>query len=163
MREKLEKILSRVAVTTLQQLAFIFSFPEDERNNIDLDSTVGARIFFNGPSSGFLSVIISKQVLPELTANILGVDEEETTSDQQHDALKETINIICGNLLPDIFGKQIIFNIDSPKIIPPAEAIKEKDEYKVAFMVKLSLDNGQCDLFLFVDGQIPEDAIVNSE
>ncbi len=163
MREKLENILSRVAVMTLEQLAFIFAFPEDEGNEIQQDSAVAVIIAFRGPFSGFLLLTVSKQVLPELTANILGVDEEETTSDQQYDALKETINIICGNLLPDIFGKQVIFNIDSPKIIPPAEAIKEKDEYKAASMVKLSLDNGQCDLFLFVDGQIPEDAIVSSE
>jgi chemotaxis protein CheY-P-specific phosphatase CheC len=163
MREKLENILSRVAVMTLEQLAFIFAFPEDEGNEIQQDSAVAVSIAFRGPSSGFLLLTVSKQILPELTANILGVDEEETTSDEQHDALKETINIICGNLLPDIFGKQVIFNIDSPKIIPPAEAIKKKDEYKAASMVKLTLDNGQCDLFLFVNGQIPEDAIVNSE
>lgn len=163
MREKLKNILSRVAVMTLEQLAFIFAFPEDEGNEIQQDSAVAVIIAFRGPFSGFLSVITSKQVLPELTANILGVDEEETTLDQQYDALKETINIICGNLLPAIFGKQLIFDIDSPKIIPPAEAIKEKDEYKAASMVKLALDDGQCDLFLFVDGQIPEDAIVNSE
>lgn len=160
MREKLKKILSRVAVRTLEQLAFIFSFPEDEKNNIHPDSAVGVSISFEGAFSGFLSMIVSNQVLPELTANMLGVDDEETTVDQQYDAFKETINIICGNLLPAIFGKQIIFNIDSPEIIPGAEAIKKKDEYKAASMVKLILDNGQCDLFLFVDGQIPEDAIV---
>ncbi|MBW2099630.1 MAG: chemotaxis protein CheX, partial [Deltaproteobacteria bacterium] len=139
------------------------AFPEDEGNEIQQDSAVAVSIAFRGPFSGFLSVTVSKQVLPELTANILGVDEEETTSDQQHDALKETINIICGNLLPAIFGKQLIFDIDPPKIISSAEAIKKKDESKTAPMVKLALDNGQCDLLLFVDGQIPEDAIVSSE
>lgn len=163
MREKFENILSRVAVITLEQLAFIFAFPEDEGNEMQQDSAVAVSIAFRGPFSGFLLLTVSKQVLPELTANILGVDEEETTSDQQHDALKETINIICGNLLPAIFGKQLIFDIDPPKTISSAEAIKKKDKSKTAPMVKLALDDGQCDLLLFVDGQIPEDAIVNSE
>ena len=37
--------------------------------------------------------------------------EEEIDSEQKFDAIKETLNILCGNLLPEIAGNQDIFNI----------------------------------------------------
>ena len=156
MSEQLKEILSRVAGETLEQLAFIFSLPEDERGCMILDSAVvAAFISFSGSFSGKLVMTVSNQLLPELAANMLGVDEEETELNQQHDALKETINIICGNLLPSIAGNEVVFDIDAPVIITEVEAIKDviKDnDNKPASLVKLNIEESECDLFLFIDG-----------
>ena len=156
MSEQLKEILSIVAGETLEKLAFMFSFPEDERGTMILDSAVAATISFAGPFSGTLVMTVSNQLLPELAANMLGVDDEETTLDQQHDALKETINIICGNLLPAIAGKEVVFNIDAPVIIAGVEAIKkaiEDHDNKPASIVKLNIEESECDLFLFINGK----------
>ncbi|MDL1962765.1 MAG: chemotaxis protein CheX, partial [Deltaproteobacteria bacterium] len=156
MSEQLKEILSRVAGETLEKLAFMFSFPEDERGRMILDSAVAAFISFSGPFSGTLVMTVSNQLLPELAANMLGVDDEETTLEQQHDALKETINIICGNLLPVIAGEEVVFNIDAPMIIAGVEAIKEAIEdhgHKPASIVKLNIEESECDLFLFINGR----------
>ena len=155
MSEQFKEILSRVAGETLEQLAFMFSFPEDERGCMSLDSAIAATISFAGPFSGTLVMTVSNQLLPELAANMLGVDEEETSLDQQLDALKETINIICGNLLPAVAGEEVVFNIDAPVIIAEVEAIKEAIKNygnKPASIVKLNIDEMDCDLLLFVDG-----------
>jgi len=156
MSEQLKEILSRVAGETLEQLAFMFSLPEDERSCMIPDSAVAATIPFSGSFSGKLVMIVSTLFLPELAANMLGVDEEEIVLNQQHDALKETINIICGNLLPAIAGNEVVFNIDAPVIITEVEAIKDviKDnDNKLATMVKLNIEESECDLFLFIDGK----------
>ncbi len=159
MNEKLNDILSRVAVESLEKLAFIFSFPEEDNGDMDYDSAAAAGVSFTGPFSGSLIITISRQVLVELTSNMLGVnDGQETTPDQQEDALKETINIICGNLLPFIAGEQAVFNIDTPEIIAGADAIKnavtDSDGRKPASSVKLDIDDEQCALFLFGDIQV---------
>ena len=156
MNEQIKETLSRVAAETLEQLAFLFSFPEDEPGNTDFDSAVAARVLFTGLFSGALVITVSAQVLSELTANMLGVDcEEETTLGQKDDALKETINVICGNLLPPIAGKQAVFDIGSPEIIKGGEAIKEATEKyngrSPTSMVKLDIDGEQCFLYLFGD------------
>lgn len=156
MSEQLKEILSIVARDTLEKLSFMFSFPEDERCGMILDSVVAATILFSGPFSGTLVMTVSNQLLPELAANMLGVDDEETTLDQQHDALKETINIICGNLLPAIAGKEVVFNIDAPVIISGVEAIKNAIEdhgNKPVSIVKLNIEESECDLFLFINGK----------
>ncbi|MEA3279172.1 MAG: chemotaxis protein CheX [Thermodesulfobacteriota bacterium] len=156
MKEQINNIISNVAVDTLEKLAFIFSFPEDERDTTGHSSVTAAAISFTGPFTGNLVITFSVSALPELAANMLGLDDEDEVSlDQQYDALKETINIICGNILPAVFGKQSIFNIGSPEIITEAEAIKEAvkndDETRAESIVRLALDEGECDLFLFVD------------
>ncbi len=164
MKEQINNIISKVAVDTLEKLAFIFSFPEDERDNCDFSSVTAATISFTGPFTGNFVITISKQALPELASNMLGIDDEDdVTPGQQYDALKETINILCGNILPAVFGKQSIFNIGSPEIIDEAEAIKKAvkndDEAMAESILRLALDDGECDLFLFVDGEIPEEVV----
>jgi hypothetical protein len=89
-------------------------------------------------------------------------DEEKATLNQKYDALKETINIICGNVLPAISGRQAIFDMGTPKMITESaairEAVRKEDRPEPASSVSLILENGQCDLFLFVDGEIPAGA-----
>ena len=86
---------------------------------------------------------------------MLGVDEkEETTLDQQYDALKETLNIVCGNLLPELAGKRDVFDIGSPQIVVEDEAETAGGGRKLAGSVKLVLEDGRCDFFLYIDGRV---------
>lgn len=161
MNEHNNEILSRVASETLEQLTFLFSFPADEKIKTELDSVAVARVMFTGPFSGALVITVSAQVLSELTANMLGVDcEEVTTSHQKDDALKESINVICGNLLPAIAGRQAIFDIGSPEIITGSEAIKEATEEYAGCpptsIVSLDIDGEQCTLYLFGNEHVTE-------
>ncbi|MFC1812111.1 chemotaxis protein CheX [Thermodesulfobacteriota bacterium] len=163
MPDRLKHILSRVAEEMLGELAFIFSFSDEETEPVPLDDAVAASITFTGPFSGSFVIVVPDRVLPGLTENMLGLDGGETaTLDQQHDALKETINVICGNILPVIFGKQMIFDMGTPKMITESaaiqEAVRKEDKPEPASSVSLILENGQCDLFLFVDGEIPAGA-----
>jgi chemotaxis protein CheY-P-specific phosphatase CheC len=154
MNRQNNEILSRVVAETLEQLAFLFSFPADGEAETAIDSGVAARVLFAGPFSGALVIIVSSQVLSELTANMLGVDgEDETTSEQKDDALKETINVICGNLLPAIAGKQAVFDIDAPEIITEDEEIKGAVETHEGLPptseVILEIDGEPCRVCLF--------------
>jgi chemotaxis protein CheX len=157
MNDKTDNIISKVTAETLEKLAFMFASPYDPEDSTEENPDTGVSVFFDGPFSGTLGMKVSGEVLSEIAANMLGVDDEdEITLDDKNDALKETVNIICGNILPAIGGKQAVFSIDAPKIIPEGEDVQVRDGEKLVSDVKLSLDEGRCDLVLFVNGEIPE-------
>lgn len=156
MNEQIKDIIYRVTEEVLEKLAFIFSSPEEDRENISDDASVAACVSFTGPFTGSVVMTITSDTLPELAENMLGFDTEETTVDQQHDALKELINVICGNLLPAIAGKQVVFNVDPPEIL--SDSVVRSDGQKPVSVAKLALEDGQCDIILFVENKVsPEE------
>lgn len=157
MNEKTNYVISKVVAETLEKLAFMFASSYDPEDSTEEDPATGVSVSFTGPFSGTLGMKVSGEVLSEIAVNMLGVDDEDDIAHgEKDDALKETINVICGNILPVIGGKQAVFNIDVPEIIPEGEDVKVKDGEKLVSDIKLSLDEGRCDLVLFVNGDIPE-------
>ena len=158
MNKKVSNTMSRVAIQTLEQLAYMFTSPSENNDMLTPDATV-ASVPFSGPFSGRLTMKIDSLPVLELVANMLGIDENEIDSEQKTDAIKETLNILCGNLLPQIAGNQEIFNIKTPRIIPKEELIESKNEEAYA-ATTLSIDDEMCSIYLFVDGDIPEGSLV---
>jgi hypothetical protein len=151
--ERLSEVLLQVAIDTFEKLAFMFAFSSDEEEPEQTKDMVSAGVVFSGPFSGLVTIRISKAVLPELGANMLGMDDEaDVTMDQQHDALKETLNVICGNLLPAIAGQEPIFNMEMPRILSE----DEMNETSALSKARLEFDEGQCEVSIHVDGTIPE-------
>lgn len=157
MNDKINHAISQVVSETIEKLVFMFASPYTPENSNEEDPDIGVRVSFNGPFSGTLGMKVAGEVLSEIAVNMLGVDnEDEISPEDQNDALKETINVLCGNILPVIGGKQAVFNIGAPELIPEGEDMKVKSGEKLISDVKLSLDEGRCDLVLFVKGEIPE-------
>lgn len=150
MTDALEKSLTRTAVETLEQLAFVFAFPETGIDSTRADSALAAAISFSGPFSGTLVMRVSSDVLQELAANMLGVEEEETRATEQQDALKEVLNVLCGNLLPVVAGKQAVFDLDPPEIFSEGSSMGRGCSAP-ACRVQLAVEEGRCDLTLFLD------------
>ena len=164
MRAEVEEIMSQVAVETLEKLAFLFAFPGEDDGSQPWDPMTTVRVSFSGPFSGFLAMTVSIGVIEELTANMLGLDDgEDATENQSSDALKEAMNVICGNLLPAIFGNEVIIDIGVPEVLSPDQETEKGAEIpgglEPSAKVKLELDEGQCVLFLFLDAGIPEDVV----
>lgn len=157
MMDPIRRVLYRVTEEVLEQLAFIFSFPEEDRPPMEGADLIAARVAFSGPFNGALHLRVSPAIGPELTGNMLGVEPEDTTPDQQQDAVRELVNVICGNLLPAIAGKRAVFNVDSPVLISESAASKEAGN--IAAEARLSLEEGECDLRLLVDGELPPEVL----
>jgi len=154
MSKEFETILSDVAMDTLEQLAFVFASSNDDEDLISEAPCIAVKVAFEGPFKGRLFMKTSNQVVDEITVNMLGIDEyEEVSSDQRCDAFKETINVICGNLLPEIADKKAVFNIDAPEVLTEAGDIEAtlKDQGSPAAVAKLDIDDEACDLYLFMD------------
>ena len=156
MNEEAKKILTSIAVETLERLAFIFSSAEEENDGL-ISEMKAADVSFSGPFSGKLVMKMSTPAVLEMTANMLGIDENKATNEQQSDAMKEALNVICGNLLPAIGGSHVIFNISVPQITaeePGEEIAKENQDSKSLAVTRLSIDGELCEFYLFVEGNI---------
>lgn len=151
MNPQLNDILFQVAEQTLENLAFIFSFPEEDAPPAD-EPHLALGVSFAGPFAGRLVMKIATGVLPELAANMLGLEEEETSPEEQRDAAAETLNIVCGNLLPRIAGSEAVFNISSPAPVTEAAANASAGSGSTHARTLLALENGSCELLLQIDG-----------
>ncbi|MBN1556122.1 MAG: chemotaxis protein CheX [Phycisphaerae bacterium] len=120
-----------------------------------------SRVEFSGPFGGEMRISITEEMLQPLGSNMLGIDEFEEVPEgvRLEDALKELINVTCGNLLPVLGGDQAIFNIAAPDVVagsvpPPPE------RYTFAGSTLLQLDNGtaQVELYLSPDARVVDTA-----
>ena len=159
MSHKYSQLLAEVAADTLEQLAFIFSFTDDpDENALWEDKVTGCHVTFDGPHQGEILLAANSAVLPELAANMLGMDDEEApTREHQEDALREALNVICGNLLPKIGGIEAVFDISAPAVLPGDEMQTKLEAFKSAHpefgAAYLSLDEGECHIYLRYEGQ----------
>jgi CheY-specific phosphatase CheX len=79
---------------------------------------IAATMNFQGPQTGKLSLAVAQKVLTELAMNMLGEFEEGESPDEKgKDALKEILNMICGNLLTLWYGEDLVFNLSPPEIL----------------------------------------------
>ena len=73
MEQQLNNILTTVATDTLEKLAFLFAFPDDQRVDDSSEPAVAARVEFGGYFDGCLWMRISAGAVPELANNMLGL------------------------------------------------------------------------------------------
>jgi chemotaxis protein CheY-P-specific phosphatase CheC len=149
MRDSQKTALSKIVSDSMEKLAFMFFTPDVFREPIPFESAVTAEVSFTGIFSGRLAMVITEPALTELAANMLGVDSEDVEQNQLHDALKETVNIICGNWLPIEGGDEAVFHIASPKILSLTEAVADLTGQSPSVLEKMSADEGLCDIYFF--------------
>ncbi|MGI5817237.1 MAG: chemotaxis protein CheX [Armatimonadota bacterium] len=118
--EQLERTLLEITEATCETLAFMFPTPpiEDESNaRGDYQGELThVRVYFAGPFAGSLALSMPRSMLPALAANMLGLDEQSTTSEQRIDAARELCNVVCGNLLPAVAGREPVFSVSPPEL-----------------------------------------------
>ena len=157
MEQKIKNVLARVTSETLEKLAFLFTFADDERDIDGPEPAVTGRVDFNGFFTGSLVMRVSTSALHELAVNMLGLeDDTEISFAEQLDAFKEMLNVICGNALPAIAGNQVEFNIGPPGILPENDMPTGVSEADPVCIVRLMLEEGFCDMYLFIEGRLPE-------
>jgi hypothetical protein len=152
MKAELETTLTRVAEDVFASMAFIMLLDEESSAPDEVGSRVLAQVQFSGPFDGRLMISVSCGMLPILAANMLGLaDGTSTSCEQQHDALKELLNVICGNLLPLIATPRDVFHVHEPHILREDESPDALGSNVSETGVTLWLDCGRVELTLFVN------------
>ncbi len=141
MKSEYETILTEVFCDVLMKYAFMFgdALPKDEFPPGDGDY-MQAAITFSGHRSGALEISAPVDACVELAANVLGKDlDDDDSMDDAPDALKELINIVCGQFLTAAFGEGPVFDLLPPSISTMDETDWENlvdNEKTVGFMVE---------------------------
>jgi hypothetical protein len=140
----LERALRHAAALAFEEMAF--AVPLDGPGEPS-GPTVSSQVAFSGPCAGRVVLTVEKAMLPELTANMLGVDEPASLAEQE-DALGELTNVLCGNLLPVIAGDQHVFILAAP-----ARASEVGSDLPLA-RIGLALDTGAILATLYSDSSL---------
>jgi CheY-specific phosphatase CheX len=110
----LDQLLRQATEQTFEALAFMFpSEPAQSRP----EPTVAAEVAFTGPRAGCVRLTIPRRLAAPLAGNMLGLEDEQPTTEQQADALGEMANVICGNLLPALAGDEAVFDVLAPQVL----------------------------------------------
>ena len=115
MTTSLEAELYKAAVLTFEELSFMLPLCGPDQAQSAGQAAAVATVRFSGPLSGRLVLGASDELLPAMTANILG-DDNIADARLQCDALGEVANVICGNLLPAIGNVHEVYRIEAPQL-----------------------------------------------
>jgi chemotaxis protein CheY-P-specific phosphatase CheC len=148
MNNSAEKILYRKAALIFEELGFLM--PRSDAGEYNRAGSNHAIVSFNGPFSGCLLLSLSSEILPQLSANMLG-EQGSSVASLEQDALCEVANVICGNALPAIYGFEPIFHLDAPKSIDESDFENLESAYHQAARVNITFDTGHAEVTLLVD------------
>ena len=118
MQVEQNELVSDVFCEVLEKLAFMFGEAvEKEELASDTSEYIRAMMSFTGAMSGKLGLVVPKEMCPEIAANVLGMDpDDELVAAQAIDALKEVLNVVCGNVLTALAGERAMFDLSVPEI-----------------------------------------------
>ncbi len=138
-KEQMISKVSDIVTDTFEKLAFLFLVPLDQIC-VEEEESISVRVLFEGPHKGSMTLKVPILKAQEIAQNMLGIDDA-TEESVVEDALKECINILCGNVLPELFGKREIFKIGRPFRIDLEEGV---DNSERGFKVSFESEDGYC-------------------
>jgi hypothetical protein len=147
-------LLFHVAEKTFGELAFLLIELDEIAESKHLSApnwTYAVYVEFTGPFGGAMHIAITENMLRPLATNMLGIDVNEQLPEgvKLEDALKELLNVTCGNLLPIIGGDEAVFRIGAPELLP--EPTPPAGEKTPVGQVQLILDAGMAQVTLYLD------------
>ena len=138
--------LRNVGIKSFENLCFVFPQYDLDDHHHAAEIEAASEVGFHGLFEGRLVLVMAGNILRTVAANMLG--DNKLTRKQQLDALGEITNVICGNLLPEIFDSHETFEIDAPNILDlPLVRTNHGD---TATSVSLAIENGRVDLILYL-------------
>lgn len=123
MRNENAEKLGQAVIDVFEKLAFMFGevIPKEELPSVP-GGYVKSSMTFKGPFTGVLAMAVPEEMCVDIAANVLGLEaEDKLARDRASDALKEVLNVICGNALTAIAGPEPLFELTVPDFSPISE------------------------------------------
>ncbi|MBN2171605.1 MAG: chemotaxis protein CheX [Candidatus Krumholzibacteriota bacterium] len=149
MPDKTTVQLFRTAVLTFEELGFLLPSEEIDARQAAAALAAVVHLDFTGPFAGTLELRFYGDLLPELAANMLG-EEEPPPFQEQLDALGEVTNVICGNLLPAIAGREQVFDLCEPRVAADGPPAGNQALGELQAEAAVGLAGGRAELSLYV-------------
>ena len=116
-------ILGEVTVEILERFAFMLGDPTETGSTPALPAIAWvATMKFTGPRCGTLGLATTAAFARQMAANLFGREPGEVSDDEAADALKEFLNVACGDYLHELEGNEPIYDLSSPTVAPADRA-----------------------------------------
>lgn len=117
MQDQQTTTLTTVLSEVLADLAFMFA-DDGEREPSVGERWLETSISYKGSVSGSLRLTCTWTFAAQLAANLLGMESGEETNEQEaNDAVKEFMNVICGQYVTAVYGTEDVFNLTIPEVL----------------------------------------------
>ena len=111
------EIFGNTLTMVLETMAFAFADEMDSADDMDREeSYFRVQMSFSGPHTGGVLFFCNDDLASEVATNTLGADPEDVTEPMKGDALKEMLNMACGQYLTSRFGDEPVFDLSVPQI-----------------------------------------------
>ncbi len=138
------KIIENAFCGVLEKMAFVFAEPMhppvDPPENEESYTLVSMR--FGGVLHGSMELVLPDTVCAEVAANMVGCGDTPGAPGQTADAVKEVLNVTCGQILTDIAGERPMFDLSIPtarSMTGEEHAALLQDDQALAFSFEGSL------------------------
>jgi hypothetical protein len=150
MKRKIKKALEEAAISTFEDICFMYAVPElkDIQNELKLEAA--AEVKYQGDYTGKLIIETRGGLFSAIAANILS--DDSPTPRQKRDALGEIANIICGNIVTCLGRSRRGYEIEGPRFLNKEKLGKEEQQGKPLSEITLNFNEGRADVKFFVDG-----------
>lgn len=122
MQDQKTAALTTIFSEVLADLAFMFTDEEladPPAGDVWLETTIS----YGGPVAGTLRLRCTRDFSAQLAANLLGADPGDPDSElSASDAVKEFMNIVCGQFITAVHGTEEVFNLTIPEIVELPQA-----------------------------------------
>jgi CheY-specific phosphatase CheX len=141
---------------TFSSLAFMMAMPPDMAEEGPAGPWVAAEVRFEGPATGAVFLRVQEKMLLPLASNMLGMDFDEAppNAEQQRDALKEIINVVCGNLLPELAGVEAVFNVHAPVLLEGKDLPDTYEGKPIDCTARMLFDEGWAETAFCMHGEV---------
>jgi CheY-specific phosphatase CheX len=135
--------LLAAAATTFESLAMLPSSASLSAVEAAAPIAFGVRVDFEGPLRGRLELRVTADVACCVAENMLGLPIAlDTDATLVRDALGEVANVVCGNVLPELAGRDAVFHLSAPYVCGAPDGTPND------FALSLGVDGGRADLTL---------------
>jgi hypothetical protein len=117
-------LLERAAAHVLEDAAYVFALPLERPVPQDWRG-LGVRLSFAGPFHGHCELWAPPALTRLLASNMLGTDEGAGDLEIAVDALKESLNMICGVFLTETAGPDPVFHLGTPERLTKVEPLPQ--------------------------------------
>ncbi len=122
MQDQATETLTTIFSEVLADLAFMFT--DEEPGDMTpgkrwLETTMG----YSGPRTGVLRLRCTWDFAIQLAANLLSLDPDDVDTEQNaQDAVKEFLNVVCGQFITAAYGAEEVFDLTIPQVVELSEA-----------------------------------------
>jgi len=148
MNKRIQTALYRATVSTFESMGFLLPTKELDENQLKAAAEAIVYINFHGPVSGRLYLRTFGDLLPILTANMMGLMEAPGSSLQQ-DALGELANVICGHMVSQLADPAAAYQLDSPTFLS-VRSPDNQETRPLEAQVQLGVENGRAVVELLI-------------